>query len=83
MKGGSYGILSGKKNGVIAVSIEGRIEEGPLLIGCDGIKYVARSLRFAQHGLSPEDASFTGLTQVLFCSQSSLVRSFEIVVRFN
>jgi salicylate hydroxylase len=53
-----------KENGVVAVAVDGRIEEGSFLIGCDGIKSVTRSLILAQHGLSPEDASFTGLAQV-------------------
>lgn len=53
-----------KEDGVVAIAVDGRIQEGSFLIGCDGIKSIVRSLVLAQHGLSQGDASFTGLTQV-------------------
>ena len=53
-----------KESGVVATAVDGRIEEGSFLIGCDGIKSVTRTLVLAQHGLLEEQASFTGLTQV-------------------
>ena len=61
---------------VVAIAKDGRPETGNFLIGCDGIKSVTRSLLLAQHGLSQEAASYTGLTQV--SSQTSYMMQTDI-----